>query len=398
MSDTSETVGDRANVPHTLPALCVRLKVAAGAGTVAVETTQLVTLIGGRRDCHLPVNDPEVSKVHCAVVQTGHGLLVCDLCTRTGTFVNGTPVRVAPLAAGDTLRVGPVDVAMEFLSATTATPAAQSGPPPSIEIRFGGQAFDLAQTAIVVGRRTKCDLVLDTPDVSLAHALVFAYRGQPVVFDLGSRSGTLVNARRIRLAPLRNGDRLGIGGVTLVVECSVIGEADAAGALPVVVADDAAISSAAPARSAPDQDPHQLEQSHRAARGDLAAAQQQLDRRTQELDRRAAELDTLSNLLALESEHLERVKADLARRAADIEQAEKEAQERLALAIAHEQAVTAAWEELDRWHARHRTGRAKSAASTPRAVPAGPANGEPRAFTDVAQPYPPAGTGPSGNV
>jgi pSer/pThr/pTyr-binding forkhead associated (FHA) protein len=307
MSDMTEFAATTQLDPCDASLTPVRLKLAGTVGAASCATHQLVTLIGGRRDCHLPISQPEVSKVHCALIQTGHGYLARDLCTRTGTFINGTRVRVAPLDPGDTLRVGSVEVAVEL---TALPPEALGTPPTAVAITLNGCPFDLAQTALVVGRRGTCDLVLDTPDVSLAHALIFAYRAQPVVFDLGSRSGTLVNGRRVHLAPLRNGDRLSIGGVNVTVECQP-GAADlfAEGLTIVPAGDDAepeavsadpgpaASDTLSPSRFAP------------AVRADVAAARQQLERRALDLERRAAELDTLASLLAVESKRLERLKA-----------------------------------------------------------------------------------------
>ncbi len=383
MSDITKTAAGVPRDARDASTPPVRLKLADTAGTASCATPQLVTLIGGRRDCHLPIKRPEVSKVHCAIVQTGHGYLACDLCTRTGTFVNGTSIRVAPLVPGDKLRVGPVDVAVEL----TALPAeAPDAPPAAVAIALNGRAFDLAQTALVAGRRSTCDLVLDTPDVSLAHALIFAYRARPVVFDLGSRSGTFVNGRRVHLSPLRDGDRLNIGGVSMSVECASGGAENAAETLAVVPAgNDAESETAPPEQNDSARDQRTLGHWRRAGAGDLAAAQRQLERRALDLDRRAAELDTLANLLALESEHLERLKADHVRREAEIEQAEKEARDRLALAVAHEQAVTAAWEEMDCRHVRQRKNAAGAGTGESGAMPpdgAGPP------FTNVAQPYP----------
>jgi hypothetical protein len=77
--------------------------------------------------------------------------------------------------------------------------------------------YELASLPAVIGKRNVCQVVVDTPDVSLAHALLFTMNGCPVVFDLGSRSGTYVNGDRVTLAWLCDGDRLGIGGDELAL-------------------------------------------------------------------------------------------------------------------------------------------------------------------------------------
>jgi len=51
-----------------------------------------------------------VSRLHCRLTATAAGLEVVDLKSTNGTFVNGTRVKTATLVAGDTLRVGRVEM------------------------------------------------------------------------------------------------------------------------------------------------------------------------------------------------------------------------------------------------------------------------------------------------
>ena len=48
-----------------------------------------VLVIGSRRDCGLPIEQTGVSKIHCAIVNTGSAVFACDLKSRGGTQVNG---------------------------------------------------------------------------------------------------------------------------------------------------------------------------------------------------------------------------------------------------------------------------------------------------------------------
>jgi pSer/pThr/pTyr-binding forkhead associated (FHA) protein len=51
-----------------------------------------------------------VSRLHCRITATDASLEVVDLKSTNGTFVNGKRVTTATLAAGDTLRVGRVEM------------------------------------------------------------------------------------------------------------------------------------------------------------------------------------------------------------------------------------------------------------------------------------------------
>jgi serine phosphatase RsbU (regulator of sigma subunit) len=81
----------------------------------------------------------------------------------------------------------------------------------------------------VLGRHVECDIsdVFDrNSGVSRFHAQMEFVGGRYFIEDKGSRNGTFLNGRRLTArTPLRNGDRLGIGGV----ELTFLEEADAAG-------------------------------------------------------------------------------------------------------------------------------------------------------------------------
>ena len=215
-----------ARLKPTLPVDAPRVLLTAVAEhvTISTETTKPVTLIGSRRDCDLSIGNSDVSKLHCALVNTGARIIVTDLCTRSGTFVNGQPVSIATLRPADELRVGSEPVGVWF-----PEPADNLAPPSAgeneadlelqrpLRISGAGQSYELVTLPAVIGRRSACQIVLDTPDVSLAHALLFAIQGRTVIYDLGSRSGTYLNGQRVGLAWLGDGDELSIGGEKLSV-------------------------------------------------------------------------------------------------------------------------------------------------------------------------------------
>lgn len=58
------------------------------------------------------VDAPLVSRLHCRLTLQDNGVLVEDLDSTNGTFVNGTRVRKSLLGSGDTLRVGRVEFAV----------------------------------------------------------------------------------------------------------------------------------------------------------------------------------------------------------------------------------------------------------------------------------------------
>lgn len=67
-----------------------------------------VTLIGRREDCDVRIPLGEISRKHCKLTRESESVLVEDLGSSNGTFVNGKRVQSASLAPGDTLQIGSV--------------------------------------------------------------------------------------------------------------------------------------------------------------------------------------------------------------------------------------------------------------------------------------------------
>ena len=66
--------------------------------------------IGCAPDNRLPISDRAVSRYHCRVEPSGHGVIVRDLGSTNGTWVDGLRVERAELCAGASLRVGRTEV------------------------------------------------------------------------------------------------------------------------------------------------------------------------------------------------------------------------------------------------------------------------------------------------
>lgn len=64
--------------------------------------------IGVATDAQLALADMAVSRRHCELYEFDGTLWVRDLGSVKGTFVNGTPVREAPLMSGDMLMLGEI--------------------------------------------------------------------------------------------------------------------------------------------------------------------------------------------------------------------------------------------------------------------------------------------------
>ncbi|QDV38009.1 FHA domain-containing protein [Tautonia plasticadhaerens] len=99
-------------------------------GRSAAKTIRLadgVTTVGRQDGCELTVRSSQVSRKHCQLFEKKGLLLVKDLGSANGTFVNGKRIEEQRvLEAGDELLVGPIKFRVEKATAAAA-PAAAAG-------------------------------------------------------------------------------------------------------------------------------------------------------------------------------------------------------------------------------------------------------------------------------
>ncbi|MGE3189662.1 MAG: HD domain-containing phosphohydrolase, partial [Vicinamibacterales bacterium] len=89
--------------------------------SVALSTGETLTL-GRLKACDVRVDDEGASRRHCTLHARDHALVVTDLQSANGTFVNDRRVATAELAPGDRLRLGAT--VFELVAATGAEAAA----------------------------------------------------------------------------------------------------------------------------------------------------------------------------------------------------------------------------------------------------------------------------------
>jgi pSer/pThr/pTyr-binding forkhead associated (FHA) protein len=80
-----------------------------------------------------------------------------------------------------------------------------------------GTRYELSNDAATIGRdRTNDIVVSDDSKVSRSHAEMQFRDERWLLVDLGSRNGTIVNGRRVRQHPLKDGDRIQVGLIEFV--------------------------------------------------------------------------------------------------------------------------------------------------------------------------------------
>jgi hypothetical protein len=88
----------------------------------------------------------------------------------------------------------------------------------------GKRHVPLDQPLITIGRRTDNDIVLDNSGVSRHHAQIRWRYGRFVVYDLGSRGGTMVNGQLVSESVLHPGDVIALASVPLIYGEGLDGE------------------------------------------------------------------------------------------------------------------------------------------------------------------------------
>ena len=146
-----------------------------------------------------------------------------------------------------------------------------SGAPRSVTLTMKqgpspGQKFTASKDTITIGRLSDNDISISNQEVSRHHATITWENNQFVIRDLGGPNGTTVNGSRITApCPLRDGDVIGLGTITLVFTSGTgLASSDETYSRPA-----SAPAPAAPVTSAPIQ-PLAIPMSARAKKSDTA--------------------------------------------------------------------------------------------------------------------------------
>ena len=87
----------------------------------AYELTVDKTTVGRVEDNTFPIPEASVSSHHCEVLLRGGDVIINDLNSTNGTFINGRQITgEAPIKPGQILRLGQVEIRLEDVSAQKA--------------------------------------------------------------------------------------------------------------------------------------------------------------------------------------------------------------------------------------------------------------------------------------
>jgi len=89
------------------------------------------TTVGRVEDNMFQIAEPSVSSHHCEIELRGKDVVVKDLNSTNGTFINGEKVTERVLKLGEVLRLGQVEMRLEPEGATAGPPAPATAPAPA---------------------------------------------------------------------------------------------------------------------------------------------------------------------------------------------------------------------------------------------------------------------------
>jgi pSer/pThr/pTyr-binding forkhead associated (FHA) protein len=93
-----------------------------GLNAKLIELKLGANRVGRNSDNDFQIQHPTISSVHCELVLQDSGVILRDLESTNGTFVNDERVREVQLAAGQIVRLGDVELLVESTDATIAIP------------------------------------------------------------------------------------------------------------------------------------------------------------------------------------------------------------------------------------------------------------------------------------
>ena len=217
--------------PTPPPAPLARLLITASDGSEQeFELTADAITIGKAEENQLRITDGSISRKHATIEPNGGGLVIKDLGSLNGVFVNDQRVGVQGhiLVDGDRIEIGRTKMVFRTASSLQAQPAPQPGPPPPVpppsqtttSYRLlitapegAVREFELAATAVIIGRSADSQLYIPDNAISRKHAVIEPNGADLVIKDLGSAGGSHVNGLVIgeKGHILRDGDRIRIG-------------------------------------------------------------------------------------------------------------------------------------------------------------------------------------------
>lgn len=172
--------------------------------------------------------DPRVQARHAVITRQADRWEIKNLAVQAGTTVNGKVIETAPLADGDTIKIGDYVLRFHlrqgaagragrpdgpaFIHSPRPETAVSTGPREPHLIDDAGRRYPVREGgATRLGRALDNDIVISHASVSRHHAQIVASNGGFELRDMESQNGTYLGGRRVAQAPIADGDLIALG-------------------------------------------------------------------------------------------------------------------------------------------------------------------------------------------
>lgn len=174
-----------------------------------------VYTMGRHEQNDIVLDDREVSRNHARLLVDGDTVVLEDLQSGNGTYIDGNPIAQVNLRPGVEVEVLPFTFQLQRIAPEAPPPV------PTLVVIDGpatGSTFELVRTRCTLGRGDDQDFVLDDAGASRSHAALQPFGDGWSVRDLDSANGVFVNDVRIVEAPIEPGDEITVGNSRLRFE------------------------------------------------------------------------------------------------------------------------------------------------------------------------------------
>lgn len=148
-------------------------------------------VLGNASSCSLQLSDPHISRRHVALTATATHILLVDLGSRNGTYVNGILVREARLHGGETITIGRTTLGVETDEATAPNNRLSTLPPPPSVVSEVVPAAEPAKPDFLEGV-----LVEQLPFTAARQRVVAEFERRYIEDLLAKHNGNVTHAAR----------------------------------------------------------------------------------------------------------------------------------------------------------------------------------------------------------
>ncbi|RKY94595.1 MAG: hypothetical protein DRQ13_08055, partial [Ignavibacteriae bacterium] len=177
-------------------------------------STPRILTVGRSPQSDIVIDNKKVSSNHAQFKILNNEIILKDVGSTNGTYVNGEKITSLKVTVNDTITFSKNHTfdwkQLEELLKTDQTVKSKGAERVHTKIK--------GKDVITIGRSSDNDLVINNIKVSRKHAKLEKYLGEWYVEDLGSSNGTFLNGEKISRARITPKDVLTIGGIPLNIE------------------------------------------------------------------------------------------------------------------------------------------------------------------------------------